>query len=432
MKFIYKYTIIFALILSVISLKAQINSGTTSIGSGATQMDMTITVNSNNSTVSFSITGPASRWFGFGFAASSMSSGAYTILANVSSGNPMEYNQVNHSAPNLQTTQNLSSITSSTNGGFKTYTFTRPMNTNDANDFVFLSTTTSINLIWAYGNSTSMSQHAGRGTASITLTNACNIPTTNLPPISICAGDSAMIFGNYVNQAGTYYDSLTTTIGCDSVITQSLVVNQSSSNTIDTTICSGDSIMIFGNWISQQGLYTDTTQSSLGCDSIINYNVSTILIDTTVYISNNTLNAAFAFANSYQWYDCQTNQAISGATSMTYSPTQNGNYKVEIFTSYCSRMSSCHSINWVGIETIENNSIKITPNPVEDNLFINIVDNTTIYKITILSIDGRIILEQNLNSNMNALNLSTLQSGMYIYKIESLEGKIKSNRFIKK
>lgn len=381
MNLFYKLIIISAFIFLGNSISAQINIGTVSVGNGSNQIDMTITVNTNDSTVSFDLTGPSSRWFGFGFAASNMNGGAYTILGNVNSGNPMEYNQVNHSNPTLQTTQNLSNISSSTNGGQKAYTFTRAMNTNDANDFIFLLSTSSINLIWAYGSSTNLAKHAAKGTASINLASACNIPVTVLPQITICEGDSAMIFGNYKTQAADYYDTL---------------------------------------------------QTSLGCDSVLKINLSTIQIDTQVYVSNNTLNSAYAFANSYQWYDCQTDQAIAGETNMTYSPTQNGSYKVEIVTSFCSRMSSCHSVNWVGIEEIIANKIKVSPNPVINNLLIDIPDFNKNFSITIISIDGRILKEININSGLTTLDLSFLNSGMYIYKIEAEGTILKSNRFIKR
>lgn len=381
MNLFYKLLLLAGISLIVKTISAQITTGTVIVGSGATQIDMTITVNTNNSTVSYILTGPSTRWFGIGFATNSMSGGAYTILANVNSNNPMEYNQVNHSPPTLQTVQNLTNITSATSGGFITYNFTRAMNTNDANDFTFLTSTTSINLIWAYGNSTPLMKHAAKGTATISFTNACNIPITHLPTISLCEGDSALVFGNYQSQAANYYDTL---------------------------------------------------QTGLGCDSILQLNVNVLQIDTQVMISNNTLSSAFPFANAYQWYDCQTEQAISGATNMTFMPTQNGTYKVEIITTFCSKMSSCHTVNWLGIKEIEVSEISVNPNPVNTYLYIDIHDFNTSYRIMILSIDGRILKEWNVNSETTILDLSLLKSGKYFYKIESEKTLIKSNIFIKR
>jgi len=430
-----KIHIIILAVLCTISLNltAQIKSANVTIGSGTTQMDMTITVNTNTSIVDFSITGPSSRWFGIGFSASSMGTNAYTILSNIALGNPTEYNQVYHALPALQTSQNLSNISSTTNGGFKTYTFSRAMNTADANDFVFTSSTASINLIWAYGASTTLAQHAQRGTANITLVDMCNIPNTNLPAVSICMGDSTIIFGNYENQAGNYVDTITTSNGCDSVIIQNLIVEQAFTQQLtDTVLCYGDSLLIFGNWITDSGIYYDSLQSVNGCDSIYYINVNKIQIDTTVYASATQLNAAYAFAHAYQWYDCATSMAIAGANLMSFMPTQNGSYKVKITSFTCIETSFCHNVNWfVGIDNSSTSNIKISPNPVSNQLLIELPEGKFNYKLIIYSSNGQQIKELVLNSMYNSIDLSSLSAGVYIYQIYDNTKMIKASRFIK-
>lgn len=48
---------------------------------------------------------------------------------------------------------------------------------------------------------------------------------TNLDSIVICQSDSSLIFGSYQSTSGFYYDTLQTTQGCDSILTQELIVN---------------------------------------------------------------------------------------------------------------------------------------------------------------------------------------------------------------
>ncbi len=50
-------------------------------------------------------------------------------------------------------------------------------------------------------------------------------PIVNLPDTTICDGDSVIIFGVYRKIDGTYYDTLLTINSCDSVITTTLIVN---------------------------------------------------------------------------------------------------------------------------------------------------------------------------------------------------------------
>lgn len=62
------------------------------------------------------------------------------------------------------------------------------------------------------------------------------IPTTVLPSVSICPGDSTAIFGSFVSEAGVYMDSLITAdSGCDSLVTQELMVYEVVEVTVSTT-----------------------------------------------------------------------------------------------------------------------------------------------------------------------------------------------------
>lgn len=63
---------------------------------------------------------------------------------------------------------------------------------------------------------------------------------------SICDGDSVLLAGIYQTTAGTYYDTLVSANGCDSIIATALTVNPLSTVNLgsDTTICNGCSITI--------------------------------------------------------------------------------------------------------------------------------------------------------------------------------------------
>ncbi len=75
----------------------------------------------------------------------------------------------------------------------------------------------------------------------------------------------------YFSNKSTCYNSIQS---CDSV---TITINNSSVNEIDTNICLGDSILINGQFRATQGAYSDTLISSIGCDSIIN---NTLTIDS--------------------------------------------------------------------------------------------------------------------------------------------------------
>lgn len=95
---------------------------------------------------------------------------------------------------------------------------------------------------------------------------------------SICGGDSLLFQGDYFNQTGIYYDSLQTWDGCDSVLIMDLTVMPKIEVFENETICSGDSILLGGEFQYEAGIYMDSLTSALGCDSII---ITTLNVDAT-------------------------------------------------------------------------------------------------------------------------------------------------------
>ena len=92
--------------------------------------------------------------------------------------------------------------------------------------------------------------------------------------VNICAGDSIQLGNNYYHNSGLYTDSLVTTLGCDSIISTLVIVDSASSLTDSMTICAGDSIFFAGAYVSTTGQYVDSLQNSVGCDSLIYFNLT--------------------------------------------------------------------------------------------------------------------------------------------------------------
>ncbi|MBI4649536.1 MAG: gliding motility-associated C-terminal domain-containing protein, partial [Bacteroidia bacterium] len=90
-----------------------------------------------------------------------------------------------------------------------------------------------------------------------------------LSVVEICNGATYTWHGNNYTTTGTYYDSLLTTVGCDSVFELNLTVNSVYSINDTISICSGDSILLGGAYRHFAGVYYDTLISIAGCDSII-------------------------------------------------------------------------------------------------------------------------------------------------------------------
>ncbi|MCE7926767.1 MAG: hypothetical protein DYG98_27325, partial [Haliscomenobacteraceae bacterium CHB4] len=100
-----------------------------------------------------------------------------------------------------------------------------------------------------------------------------NVAVAMLPVVqtaenqTICTGDSALIFGQWQSQAGAFSQTFTAMGGCDSTHTVALDVLPALQTTESRSICAGDSALIFGQWQNQAGAFSQTFTATGGCDS---------------------------------------------------------------------------------------------------------------------------------------------------------------------
>ena len=104
--------------------------------------------------------------------------------------------------------------------------------------------------------------------------------TTNLS-VSICDGDSHFAGGAAQTSSGIYHDTLTTVSGCDSIVITSLTVHPTYTTSNSVSICDGDSLLVGGGWQSAAGTYTDSLTTVVGCDSVIQTTITIINIPVT-------------------------------------------------------------------------------------------------------------------------------------------------------
>jgi len=85
---------------------------------------------------------------------------------------------------------------------------------------------------------------------------------------SICIGSTLLWHGQSISQAGIYYDSLSTIIGCDSIFELTLIVNPTYFYAETDTICDNSSLVWHSLTLTTTGVYYDSLLSVNGCDSI--------------------------------------------------------------------------------------------------------------------------------------------------------------------
>lgn len=102
-------------------------------------------------------------------------------------------------------------------------------------------------------------------TVELTLTVA-TILTTDLDR-SICAGELFDFGGDQLSTSGTYTDMLTSSGGCDSLVTLTLTVHPSQTEETFVSICEGEPLVFEGDTLTQSGQYSAMFQTVNGCDS---------------------------------------------------------------------------------------------------------------------------------------------------------------------
>ncbi|WP_236974505.1 hypothetical protein [Membranihabitans maritimus] len=104
---------------------------------------------------------------------------------------------------------------------------------------------------------------------------------------NICNGDSVFVQGVYYRSDVELVDTLVAKGGCDSISMVSVMVHENYRLSIDTTICTPQSVEFNGRDLDESGVYTDTLSTMYGCDSIVTLNLTvnpSYFTHDTIYI----------------------------------------------------------------------------------------------------------------------------------------------------
>ncbi|MBX2903450.1 MAG: gliding motility-associated C-terminal domain-containing protein [Chitinophagales bacterium] len=190
----------------------------------------------------------------------------------------------------------------------------------------------------------------GTYTDTLTATNGCDsIITTNLSflPNAFATVDTAICTnanftrptGLVVNTPGTYTDTLTAANGCDSIITTNLSFHPTYTQIINDTICSGGTyILPDGNNVSQGGSYPITLTSTNGCDSLITINLTAVALTATTTTqaancfgeSSGSITIAANNGTAPYTYVLDSTASQTAATASVFNHLPAGNYFLEI------------------------------------------------------------------------------------------------------
>ncbi len=148
-----------------------------------------------------------------------------------------------------------------------------------------------------------------------------------------------------------------------------------------------------------------------------------------------------AMQNKYFFADYCVNRIgmVSTTGTITYSANFSGsnsftsfgeNSSGELFVTGTSQDIVYRVIDTaLGTDDFAQNGFSMYPNPADSELFLSSTNENILQKISIIDLSGKLLLEQKLeNTSINSINISSLQTGIYVVTVEDVSG----NRFTSK
>ncbi|WP_123985276.1 Ig-like domain-containing protein [Taibaiella soli] len=305
-------------------------------------------------------------------------------------------------------------------------------------------------------------------TSSAINVTAFPLPTANITALTattICANDTAALeapagagytYQWYLNgaiipgangqiystsTAGNYTVQVTTANGCTATSTTAVTISTfTAPNTVVThnkplALCEGDNLILSVNtglnytyqWykngspingatsanytvVSQAGIFTVRVSTPNGCTGLSLDQVVTVvpLVYPIIAINGTTLSTSGFTA--YQWY--LNNTPIPGATNASYTVEQDGYYTVlGTAPNGCPTMSAIANIQFLGIETIKAEMVRIYPNPSSSKVYIDAPKDVN---VALCAVDGRVL---DYVKKAKQIDISNYADGVYMIRV---------------
>ncbi len=236
--------------------------------------------------------------------------------------------------------------------------------------------------------------------------------------------------GNHVWTAtDTYFDTIQNSIGCDSIITINLIINNNTSSIINITAC--NSYDFNGTILTADGTYYSTVTNSNGCDSVITLILTINIVDVSVSINDLVLTSN-AFGAIYQWVVCDFDFAIiGGETNPSFTMVPGASYAVIVTENSCVDTSLCYSIE--DIEIIENspNLFVIYPNPTSGNFTIDLDREYKEVTIRVVNVVGQTISTKHFYATGKLAFTINSDKGIYFVSVLTSDGENKTFKVAK-
>ncbi len=146
-----------------------------STGTQTLKDNLSVNLEIDGTTTTLTLNGPANAWFAVGFDNGATNMFSSTDVFRTDGSTITDATTAGNQLPPADSSQDWNLVSNTVSGSIRTIVATRPNNSGDSSDFVFSNSAGSIDLIWAFGSSTTYAYHGGinRGatTLGVTLSN---------------------------------------------------------------------------------------------------------------------------------------------------------------------------------------------------------------------------------------------------------------------
>ena len=272
---------------------------------------------------------------------------------------------------------------------------------------------------------TGWTQTAGGTTNSVTVTVGSGSGNITVMPSNSCGNGTARTLAVTTSTAPAQPSTITGTTAVCQGTSQTYSVTNVSGVTYNWTFPTGWTQTAGGTTNSVtvtvgsgSGNITVTPSNSCGNGTARTLAVTSNPIPPTPTITQNGNILTSDATVGNQWY----NQlgVINGATNQNYTVTINGDYYVIVTLNNCSSDSSnILTVTVTGIEVVDaGRIIKVFPNPVSNELIIEIEGNNETVNFDILNAIGQVVFKGNL-INKTTVQTSNFAPGVYLIKLEN-------------
>ena len=191
----------------------------------------------------------------------------------------------------------------------------------------------------------------------------------------------------------------------------------------DITICNGDSVQVGSNVYYSSGSFADTLTSTNGCDSMVTTNLTVLTITPVISQIEDSIVASSLTVDDNANFEWNT-----GETFQTIMPPVNGEYWVIVSdTNNCRSDTVFYNVDWIttSITDLFSSRIHIYPNPTSDdlNIYCKIQRNQNI-QVGIYNLLGERVFFESIKNNKseyrNTIDISMLPRGVYLLEVTSL------------